>query len=203
MKKLILMACVALAGTFGLNAQKLSYRAEVGANMTAKYLTGGKVPGKHSPNFGLRAGLGLEYKLSPNMYLASGLNYRMAGLRSKFDTPKGLFKVEKREHNLSLPINLGGRFQVSDSFAVALEGGPFLAYTFSSKKVVNGAKPESILKGRKPFEVGLGLSVSAEFQQRYFLRLGTDFGLTPIEKQPLGKLRKRTDEVYLTFGLRF
>ncbi len=203
MKKLILAACVALAGTFGLNAQKLSYRAEVGANMTAKYLTGGEVPGKHKPNFGLRTGLGLEYKLSPQMYLASGLNYRMGGLNSKFETPKGVLKVERKEHNFSLPINFGGRFQLSNSFAVSLEGGPFLAYTFSSKVKKGDAKAMNVLKDRKPFEFGLGLSVAAEFQKRYYLRLGTDFGLTDTQKHRVGKLRKMTDEVYLTFGLRF
>ncbi len=202
MKKLILTACVALAGMFSLNAQKLSYRAEVGANVTAKYLTGGTVPGKHLPNFGVRAGLGAEYMFSSNMYLASGLNYRMGGLESTFDTPQGKIKSALREHNLSLPINVGGRFAVNNAFAVVLEGGPFLSYTFSSKRKT-GSRGAMNEVNRKPFELGVGLSVVTEFQKCYFLRLGADFGLTDVQKERKGSLRKMTDEIYLTFGVRF
>ncbi len=203
MKKLILSACVALAGTFCLNAQKISYRAEIGANATAKYVTGGTAPGVHKPNYSMRAGLGVEYMLSPSMYLASGLNYRMGGLNSEYKLPQGKIKVKTREHNLSLPINFGLRFRVSQDFALSIEGGPFVAYTFSSQKKKGSAKFEDVLKHRDQFEWGAGLSVATEYMNRYTLRLGTDFGLTDTQKKRVGSLRKMTNEIYLTLGLRF
>ncbi len=204
MKKLILSACVALAGAFCLNAQNLSYRVEVGGNIAGKYVLKGKSPDyKYAPVYGARVGLALEYALSPNMYLASGLNYRMAGLKTTVPQmgkrPK--MTITDRDHNLSLPINFGGRFQVARDFALSLEGGPFVAWTFSAKRDMGVKAFDN--KDRKRLEFGAGIALAAEYQNRYFLRIGTDYGLTNIKEDTRTKLETGSNEVYLTFGVRF
>ncbi len=199
MKKLFLSACVALAATFGLSAQNLSYRAEIGGNITGKYLRGGEVPGKHSPQFGLRAGVGVEYALAPSMYLASGLNYRMGGIKSDFTK----YKVESREHNLSVPINIGARFALSRAFALSIEGGPFLTYTLSAKRQTPMGEVNLLDKSQKAFEVGAGISLAGELMNKYYLRLGTDWGLTDTYKNNKTPLKKMSNEVYLSLGIRF
>lgn len=197
------MACVALAGMFSLNAQNLSYRVEAGANLSGKYVTGGTVPGDHSLKFGFRGGVGLEYALSQKLYLASGLNYRLGGIDSKVSSPRGTMTVKRRERNINLPVNVGSRFQLAKDFALSVEGGPYLAYTFRSEQEVVGVKTSDILDHRKPFELGVGLSVATEFLNRYYLRLGSEFGLTDTQKNRVGSLRKMTGEFYLTAGFRF
>ncbi len=234
MKKLFLTACVALVSAFSLNAQGLTVRAEVGGNFTNIDSKIKSQELKTDMLMGLRAGLGVEFKFAPIVYAATGLNYRMGGNKDSFEIAKGLLGKEDqttmkvRSHTLSLPINLGLRIPLG-VVSVSLEGGPYLAYTLSSKGSVEGASKE-VLEGlneffgadkdtsfdllkkhQKQFEVGIGGSIAAEYQN-YYLRLGTTWGLTNMAKEPENAIQKalnispddiKNHEFYLTFGLRF
>ncbi len=189
MKKLFLTACVAVLGAFSLNAQGLAYRAEIGGNVATKTISGDKGSLEFKNVMGLRLGAAAEYSLSENMYLSGGLNYVMGG--AKGDNTL-------RDHNLTIPVNFGGRFAVSNTFAVSVEAGPYASFLLAAK-----AGDLDIKDQRKTFEAGLGISVAGEFQNRYYVRLGSDFGLTNIAKNTVGDLKYKSNQFYLSVGLRF
>ncbi len=191
MKKLFLTACVAVLGAFSLNAQGLAFRAEVGGNVATKTISGDNGSLEFKNVMGLRLGGAAEYSLSENMYLSGGLNYVMGGAKSGENT--------LRDHNLTIPVNFGGRFAVSNAFAVSVEAGPYASFRLSAKN-----EDLDVKDAFKTFEAGLGISVAGEFQNRYYLRLGTDYGLTNITKdKQLADATMKSNQFYLTVGLRF
>ncbi len=220
MKKLFLAACVAVVSAFSLNAQGLAIRAEVGGNFTN---IDQKVADKKldlDMLAGLRAGVGVEYQFAPMIYAATGLNYHMGGSKlTKKVAEKFIIGADSgkiRNHTLSLPVNLGLRAKFG-AFGVSADAGPYLSYMLSSKTI--GEIPNEIKDGMgkmglkledptidnlndfyKSFEVGVGVSVAAEYLN-YYLRLGTNWGLSDISK--IDHTTIKNNEFYLALGIRF
>ncbi len=200
MKKLFLTACVAVLGAFSLNAQGLAFRAEVGGNVATKTVSSDIASLEFKNVMGLRLGAAAEYALSPNMYLSGGLNYVMGGAKVKNPITKNIDTT--RDHSLTVPVNFGGRFAVSDAFAVSVEAGPYASFLLAAKTTAEGVGKD-VKDDYKSFEAGLGISVAGEFQNRYYLRLGSDFGLTNIAKNTVGDEKYKSNQFYLSLGIRF
>ncbi len=234
MKKLFLAVCATVIGAFSLNAQKIAFRAEVGGNVTN---VSSKLDSKKFDTdmlMGLRAGAAVEFKFAPMVYAATGLNYRMGGSKATEDLSKELLKSKVtttvRDHSLSLPVNLGLRVGLG-SLSVSAEAGPYFAYTLSSKSIseitgelkgvtekMKQTETIDLLKDnelRNRFEVGVGVSVAAEYKS-FYLRLGTTWGLTNMMKENKNDVSKvanellegmpdtlKNHEFYLALGIRF
>ncbi len=236
MKKIILTVMLAVASLGSLAAQSIFHpRVEVGGNFTNIQQ---KIDDKKvdlDMLFGGRAGLGFEVDLAKGLYLASGVNYRMGGAKGNSLTTSDFFKKiagdefkqeERRNHNVTLPLNLGIRAEVG-ALGFSVEGGAYVAYTFKQtttskfNELFNEIKAQmSDKKFTDKLEAGLGLSAAIHYDMMY-LRLGTDFGLTNVsslKKLNTDELKKFGDKVgtkiediftekntefYLCFGLRF
>ncbi len=194
MKKLFLTACVAVLGAFSLNAQGFAFRAEVGGNLATRKISTNQASMQPNSRMGLRFGFAGEYAFSKTAFLSGGLNYTMGGTKIGKDNGK--------DHYLTIPVNIGARFQVADNFALSIEGGPYAAVLLAANATINGVTAD-VMDFRKKVEVGLGISVAGEFQNRYYIRLGSDYGLTTTSKETIDDTTIKSRQAYLTLGLRF
>lgn len=197
MKKTILAATAALIATASLTAQTtIKPRAEIGLNL-------GNLEAKHSElvDFGivsgLRLGASLEVGLSQSalseVYLAPGLYYKQHGsMASKLGSENRLSM-----QSLALPVNLGLRASLGNDLGVSLEFGPYFSYMLSSR-YLGQSKDEDL----KRFDAGINGSVALEYQ-RYFLRLGAEYGLTDLNKPKIEDNYLRNLGIFTTVGMRF
>ncbi len=214
---------LALMATIATNAQVFG-RLEVGGNFSNITKKINDKSFDMDMLFGGRAGLGLEVFLAPNFYLGTALNYRMGGANEKenkfIENIKGLIQekgdLKVRKHSVTLPVNIGLRAEIVPAVAISVEGGPYVAYTFKTQSTLGVQEELQKLLAEPKFtdnlEVGVGLSVAASYQN-FYLRLGTDYGLTNVSKfrnQELSKTFKdlvdvveNNTEFYLTAGIRF
>lgn len=115
---------------------------------------------------------------------------------------------------LTVPVNVGARFDIGQGFAFSIEAGPTLSYALTAKQItkytLNGLsqkEEEDLLEqgnGYNRFEAGLNLSVAAEYRHVYF-RVGTEYGLTNLIKdQSLGDSGSaRNRGFHVMLGYRF
>lgn len=207
MKKTILSALLAVVAFSGAQAQNLSFRAELGANVSNISAKSGSESLSLDPRIGLRAGGAVEIGLANSIYLAPGLTYRMNGTKqtAKNEVGTGTLLL----HYLSLPVNLGYRVALSPSTDISLEAGPYLAYALAGKqtRTLDGRSvSEDIEFGQdrslKRFDAGLGISAAFEYQ-RLSVRLGTELGLMNILNTKEDSSSMKNSDFYLSVGVRF
>ncbi|MDY3090594.1 MAG: porin family protein [Porphyromonas sp.] len=196
MKRIVLAAIAALATSAGLAAQtSIKPRVEIGLNL-------GKLEPKESNlDFniaaGLRAGVALEFALSQSalseIYLAPGLTYKNHGAKvTKYGEDNRLSM-----NSLSLPVNLGLRASLGNDLGVSLEFGPYFSYLLSSS-YLGASKNEDL----KRFDAGINGSVALEYQ-RYFIRLGAEYGFTDLNKPTIEDNSLRNMGIFTTIGMTF
>lgn len=225
MRKIIfsIIALTALSFTT-LNAQTINPRVELGTVFTTgKVSSGGgfRIPNDISlsvgSKLGFRFGAGVEIGLAElgnsSLYFVPSLTYKMHGLKVAEIGPDFMYnlpfsdfggvtedsrgKIVANMHDISLPLNLGMRMEVTDLFAVSFEVGPYLQYTLSAKAkatIENHTYESDLLKESnmddsdssspsnpftglvKKFDAGLGANVAFEYS-KFFLRMGYNHSL--------------------------
>lgn len=194
MKKMIMAALVLAAGVFGVEAQSLSPRVEVGAAFSSMSF---KVSDPDM-KLGVRAGAALEIGLTDpgmvNVYLAPGLTYKMGGYKNPVDANGHL-----TTHNISVPVSFGMRAGFASSMAASVEVGPYFSYVLSG--CMAGYDLFSYKKDSKRFDAGIGVSAALEYS-KFYLRLGTEFGfLNQFGEANLADGKNKN--FYTTLGFRF
>lgn len=185
-------------GLFGMNVSSLqnhSYGAKAGARM------------------GLRA----DYMLpkAHGAYLTSGIEWSMKGGKLSQTIVDGAQAYDATAkyalHYIEIPLRGGFRYNITEGIGVYAEFGPYIAigvggrhkvsidadggdiraledvYSFSAFK-----KYDDLTETFQRWDAGLGFRVGAEYNNRYNLMLGCDWGLTDMYRT---SLRDRYKEI--------
>lgn len=196
MKKVFLTACAVAFAAISLDAQTtIKPRVELGLNLGSfdvkipdydyKLAAGFRVSGA--------AEISLSESLSTNIYLAPGLTYKNHGTYQETLLSSNRISM----HSLSVPVNLGLRANLGNAWGVSFELGPYFSYLLSSKY-----KESSNTDLFKRFDAGLNASAALEYD-RYYFRLGAEYGLTDLRKEKIGDDYVRNMGIFTTVGVRF
>lgn len=156
------LSAQSLEGSIKKHFKRFQWRAEVGLaaagvsmgglETTLEYfneyykeyerVSGGEIEIPSAIKFAPRLGVMGDYELKPNVFLSTGLEYKLQGLSYTGDVPNiGYFtrgyrmygSVQLSLHYLNLPIMVGIKKDLTKDIALRLEGGLYLAYAFSGK----------------------------------------------------------------------
>lgn len=204
MKKLIIssLALMSLFIGSGIQAQKpISIGVKAGVTLATSSVD------DYEMSVGLASGIVVDYNLSSNLFVRSGLDFMMKG--GKIDIyneqnatgSKDILwnnKYNKTHLNyLQIPLMIGYRTAMTNQVNLFVTGGLYGAYGISGSGKyrfttnVPGEKNESIdydnfddLKIKK-FEFGLVGSFGVEYES-YFISVGYEYGLTNSNKTHFG-----------------
>lgn len=220
LKSLLLMA--ALFVTIGMNAQEkaLQFGVKAGANLSN---FNGDVD-DNKAKVGFNVGVTVDYALTSNLYLLSGLEFTTKGAKSQHtevyvDEYENIsFTNVKETVNLTyleLPVHIGYKLLVGQNTRIIFHGGPYIAYGLGGKyktkysAIYDDEKEDSFGKNAlKRLDFGLGAGAGVEFGQ-INVGLGYDFGLTNIARKyydsddQLINNKVRNMNGYLTVGYKF
>ena len=162
MKKLILMAVMAV---FTLTASaQVEKGMRYGLTFTGSMSKYSELPDAENI-FGYGGGLILEYNFTPNVYLGSGLEFGLRGSKVKaLDVVNQSVTLDGslKSYNLVIPVNIGGRVNLSDNVALFGQVGPYAS--FALKKAELQILGYGTIEGEK-FDWGLNGKVGIEFSQ--------------------------------------
>lgn len=213
MKTIIKTGLLAVALLIGIsaNAQDKPLTFGVKAGMNLSNMTQDL---KGDAKVGFNVGLTMDYNLTPDVYLLTGIDYSLEG------TKEGNRKVNMSY--LKLPVHVGYKVNVTENTKIVLHAGPYVGYAISGKYKEGGISIDafddeiaSTLGYKlKRFDFGLGLGVGAEFGQ-ICVGLGYDLGLvnlmdiknrSRIEEiigESIGSVKGKNMNAYLTVGYKF
>lgn len=162
MKKFILMAVMAVL-TLTASAQ-VAKGMRYGPTFTGSMSKYSDLPDAEN-TFGYGAGLILEYNFTPNVYLGSGLQFGLRGTKVKaLDVANQSVTLDGslKSYNLVIPVNIGGRVNLSDHVALFGQVGPYAS--FAVKKAELQILGYGTIKGEN-FDWGFNGKIGVEFCQ--------------------------------------
>ncbi|MDR1717367.1 MAG: PorT family protein [Prevotella sp.] len=215
------LVVVAFLLAVSINAQDKPLTFGVKAGMNLSNFGGDGADGMDA-KIGFNVGLTVDYALTQDLYLLTGLEFTMKGGKdegsfSMTHPTYGQISFTGKENDnpmyLQIPIHLGYKLAVTDATNIIFRAGPYIAYGVGGKSKIEGkATVDDIIVDldtdvdffgkdkAKRFDVGLGLGVGAEFG-KIGVSLGYDFGLANIAPSNAGKVRNIN--AYLTVGYKF
>lgn len=110
-------------------------------------------------------GLVLEYNFTPNVYLGSGLQFGLRGSKiNVLDVASQSVVLDGslKSYNIVIPVNIGGRVNLSDNVALFGQVGPYASY--SVKKAELQILGYGTIEGEN-FDWGIDGKVGVEFGQ--------------------------------------
>lgn len=181
--------------TIGVRAQDKPLTFGVKAGMNISNFSGDFEDTK--AKIGFNAGVTLDFALTNDLYLLTGLEFTSKGAKVNEDT-----NLKMNLSYLQLPVHAGYKLTVANGTRVVFYAGPYIAYAADGKWKVKGVEDSVGVFGdeaeaaglkMKRFDFGLGFGVGAEFGQ-FNAGLNCDFGLVNIadfgmiDLEDLGKL---------------
>ena len=125
--------------------------------------------------FGFGAGYVLEYGFTPNLYLGSGLDFVQRG--TKIDSWNSyLCSGALRSYNVLLPVNIGGRFNVSDNVSIFGQVGPYASFAIIPAKLEVGSRQ---FKGER-FDWGFNGKLGVDICHQYRVFGGYELGMNKL-----------------------
>lgn len=185
MKKILLFAFVMAMGLGSVNAQD-NLKWGVVAGMNVSKLSTAGLGNKIGYHVGARAELGLP-QVANGLYLDAAALLSAKGAKTDAGDLGG---INVNATYLEIPIHVGYKYAINENFNVFGSFGPYvgiglfgktkvdeLDYNGSHELVNTSYKYNTFGDGYKRFDMGLGLNVGVEIQQKYRISLGYDFGL--------------------------
>lgn len=181
--------------TIGVSAQDKPLTFGVKAGMNISNFSGDFEDTK--AKIGFNAGVTLDFALTNDLYLLTGLEFTSKGAKVNEDT-----NLKMNLSYLQLPVHAGYKLTVANGTRIVFHAGPYIAYAADGKWKVKGVEDSVGVFGdeaeaaglkMKRFDFGLGFGVGAEFGQ-FNAGLNCDFGLVNIadfgmiDLEDLGKL---------------
>ena len=181
--------------TIGVNAQDKPLTFGVKAGMNISNFSGDFQDTK--AKIGFNAGVTLDFALTNDLYLLTGLEFTSKGAKVNEDT-----NLKMNLSYLQLPVHAGYRLTVANGTRIVFHAGPYIAYAADGKWKVKGVEDgvgvfgdeaEAAGLKMKRFDFGLGFGVVAEFG-KFNAGVNCDFGLVNIadfgmiDLEDLGKL---------------
>lgn len=191
MKTLVLAALLicGVGSTYAQSREKVRLGVEVGmtVNTIKDYYEDA------DRKMGFDAGLRVDVNFTDNIYLGTGLQYMMKGVKTSGDG----WEYKANPGYLQIPIHVGYRYDFNETIGVFGEFGPFLAVGVSGqdKWEAGNRDGDDDFFGdpdegyAKRFDMGLGLHVGCEIIQHWQVALGYDWGLIDMYKGPGDKIR--------------
>ncbi|NDV79775.1 porin family protein [Dysgonomonas sp. 511] len=215
MKKIFLLCITALfLSGLSVNAQTkpITFGVKVGMNLSD--LKGDDTDGFRDRFAGI-AGITVDFAITNNLYLMTGLEYAEKGAKITFEEEVGddiYGKVESRvsPSYLQLPVHIGLKLGIGDNgnTKFVLHGGGYAAYGVRGR-VTNSwigedgwVTEKSDLftdNGFKRFDCGVGVGGGFEFNH-FVVDGGFNYGLLDVSKSE-GKVRNING--YVTLGFKF
>ena len=195
MKRILLLVAASIMSISAINAQNLSTEVVAGMNLSNWGGLGSKV-GFHA---GARFELALP-SLAKGVYTNAGLLLTSKGVKLDWGD---LGNSKTNAYYLELPIHIGYKYTINDSFAIFGDVGPYVGFGLFGKTksttidvydegYVYETETSNTFDFIKRFDVGLGLRVGVELKKKYSLSVSYDWGLLDAYK--------RNNEDYGDFG---
>lgn len=162
----------------------------------------------------INAGLAAEIPLKSNIYAEASLLYSLKGAKYKES-----YEGESETHTyilyyLEIPIHFGIKYPLQDEISLLVDVGPYLAYSIAGvvnyeyKEISDSSNNKNgsyKLDGKEcdeelnSLEWGLGFKVGAEFNQKYKIMFGYDWGQSDVFKDFEVKTRNRNLHIDLIY----
>jgi len=155
---------------------------------------------------GASAGIIMDYNITKNIYIRSGLDFVMKGAKynSFSEVKQGgwpvkyFYNQKARLNYIQMPLMLGYRYKVASGTHVFISGGAYFAYgiygkgkyTLRSISIENGKDTEHIESEKfkdfddmylKDFDLGVVGAIGAEYGN-YSINVGYEYGLVNLGK---------------------
>lgn len=198
MKTLVLAALLicGVGSTYAQNREKVRLGVEAGmtVNTIKNYYNDA------DRKVGFDAGLRVDVNFTDNIYLGTGLQYMMKGVKSSGER----WESKVNTGYLQIPIHVGYRYDFNETIGIFGEFGPFLAIGVNGQGKVEYGRhsvdydvfgdpdewnEDLEIPYAKRFDMGLGLHVGCEIIQHWQVALGYDWGLIDMYKGPGDKVR--------------
>lgn len=190
MKTIIILCLIYSASIFNLSAQNIeiwTFGVEAGINYSNS--SENTYPLKKKCPILPRIGITVDYKLSTNFGMQSGIFYAQKGLKSKGDTEQIKASVELNQHVIQVPILVTYLNNFSDKFLAGMGAGVYWAHGVGGKTKAYGTVGGQLVdKNLRTFDsilkkndIGLNFKVFTEYNH-YMLNLAYEYGLINIGK---------------------
>jgi len=214
MKTFLKTTFIVIALLIGISVSAQENAARFGVKAGMNY--SGSYGDDNSPKSQVRLNVGitLDFRLSPTVYLLTGLDYSVKGGKGDAyevtdnDGKKYMLTQSDKPAYLQLPLHVGYRFDVTD-FRIMPHAGFYMAYGIGGKAEykydpLDGGsgktdKIDFFGVGIGKFDYGFGIGVSGEYR-KFVLDLGHDWGLRKFAKDYSDD---KTKCAYLTLGYKF
>lgn len=220
MKKLFTTGLLAIALLFGTRAYAQDSRATFGvkggfnlSNMVGDI--------EHTdPKSGFQFGLTLDYSLSNNVYLLTGMELTTKGAKERREvkyetqymgTAYTTANITYSPVYFQIPVHIGYKVNATEKVKIVLHTGPYVAYGLSGKiksnfntYAIEDTKTNIFsTDGLKDFDFGFGVGTGAEWN-KLVLNIGYDFGVANIlDKAKDERGRLKNTNAYITLGYKF
>lgn len=195
---------------------KFGYGIKAGVNFPSMYIQ--KYEGSvASKPLGFQLGVTLDYNISKEFYLQSGLSFTTKGTKTKITDPNYFTGNAYVEANidqkinlnyLQLPLMAGYKVYVDDNINIILSGGAYVAYGIGGKitettKYGNSNKEKEKLdsfglKALKDFDYGAIANIGVEFGH-ITTSLGYEIGIMDIGREH----NTRNQNISIMLGYKF
>lgn len=219
LKVSLIIALVSMVWLVGAQSTSLSVKG--GFNMSN--YSGDNLSDK-SMKPGFHIGVGGDIEFLPNVSFQTGLFFSTKGAEFQYDLPVEF--AEDAEFNitasyLQIPIHVAFKIDITSGTKIVIHAGPYFAYGVGGKRKIDspfsdelqsflgGSEVNTFDKdyGFKPFDMGLGLGVGAEFGS-ILVDLGWDMGLNNIGREikiieTVYQQNIKNQSAYLSVGYKF
>ena len=222
MKKIILVALLALGVAFSSNAQKTGYGVLLGGNISGIRETPEQL--YLGTKFGFQIGGFIDYYLAENIFTRANFSFVTKGARNEA-TALGLsIYTNINPMYLQLPVVIGYSFSLNKDINFNLSFGAYLAFGIAgesdSEIKGNGDKDRNVSVGyfketndeeliylgnNNRFDYGLRFGVGFDINRLLFFSIDYDLGLANVydDKYITNYYSKENYSLGLTLGYRF
>lgn len=177
----ILTLALLISAIASVSAQKkITFGIKAAANVSN--ISGHGHQNSTMPRYGYSAGLTVDYAVTNNFYILSGLEYTLKGFDTK--STEGFTGAKVEAGYVQLPIHAGYAIHVDNNTKVIFHAGPYAAYGVTGKTKVKGTNLKFDTFGKenlKEFDYGVGGGVDIDYKH-FTIGVGYDHGLNNISR---------------------